>query len=79
MTEYLLQLIESASRERFNDGAALVLRAALKATVNEQRTLAEVRSGRSSSFRGSALSYGLVIKSLLQLPTYLCKLRTIVH
>jgi len=38
------QLIEAAARERFNDGTALVLRAALKATESEQKSLAEIRS-----------------------------------
>jgi hypothetical protein len=44
-TEHLRQLIEAAARERFNDGAALVLRAALKATESRQRSLTEIRSG----------------------------------
>ena len=79
MTENLLQLIEAAARERFNDGAALVLRAALKVTEGEQKTLAEARSGTSSSFCERALSYWLDIKSLLQLPTYLYRLRMIVR
>lgn len=39
------QLIESAARERFNDGAALVMRAALKATESKQKSVADVRSG----------------------------------
>ncbi|KAF8479230.1 RNA polymerase III subunit RPC82-domain-containing protein [Russula ochroleuca] len=38
------KLIEAAARERFNDGAAQVLRAALKATESDQKTLAEIRS-----------------------------------
>ncbi|KAF8503747.1 hypothetical protein F5888DRAFT_1897599 [Russula emetica] len=38
------KLIEAAARERFNDGAAQVLRAALKAIEGDQKTLAEIRS-----------------------------------
>ncbi|EIM82477.1 uncharacterized protein STEHIDRAFT_171381 [Stereum hirsutum FP-91666 SS1] len=38
------KLIESAARERFNDGAALVMRAALKATESKQKSVADVRS-----------------------------------
>ena len=37
--------MEAAARERFNDGAALVLKATLKATESKQRTLTDVRSG----------------------------------
>jgi DNA-directed RNA polymerase III subunit RPC3 len=47
MTELLRQLIEAAARERFNDGAALVLQATLKATENKQMTITENRSGTS--------------------------------
>lgn len=44
-TEHSRQLIEAAARERFNDGAAQVLRAALKSIESDQKTLAEIRSG----------------------------------
>ncbi|KAF8275219.1 hypothetical protein EI94DRAFT_1768490 [Lactarius quietus] len=38
------KLIEAAARERFNDGAALVLKATLKATESKQKTITDVRS-----------------------------------
>ncbi|KAI0282164.1 hypothetical protein BGY98DRAFT_956058 [Russula aff. rugulosa BPL654] len=43
------KLIEAAARERFNDGAAQVLRAALKATESDQKTLAEIRSASTTA------------------------------
>jgi DNA-directed RNA polymerase III subunit RPC3 len=43
------QLIETAARERFNDGAALVMRAVLKATESKQLHVGENRSGMKSS------------------------------
>ncbi|KAA1474824.1 hypothetical protein DENSPDRAFT_852553 [Dentipellis sp. KUC8613] len=42
------KLIEAAARERFNDSAALVMRAALKATETRQKTTADVRSDSTS-------------------------------
>ena len=45
-TSDVFQLIETAARERFNDGAALVIRAALKSTELKQANVAEVRSGK---------------------------------
>lgn len=41
-----IQLIEKAARERFNEGAAAVMRAVLKATESTQTGLTEERSGR---------------------------------
>lgn len=41
---HLSQLLERAARERFNDGAALVLRTVLKATEASQHSLSQVRS-----------------------------------
>ena len=40
-----LQIVEDAARERFNDYAAQVLRATLKATEAKQLHVADVRSG----------------------------------
>lgn len=57
VTEHLRQLIEAAARERFNDGTAQVLRAALKATESDQKTLAEIRSGTFLSCRIFSFSY----------------------
>jgi DNA-directed RNA polymerase III subunit RPC3 len=45
VTEHSRQLIEAAARERFNDGAAQVMRAAFQAIESDQKTLAEIRSG----------------------------------
>lgn len=73
------QLIEAAARERFNDGAAQVLRAALKATETDQKTLAETRSGIFLSSHILSLSYRLVTKPLPQLPTYPCTWRMTMH
>ena len=47
VTEPPRQLIEAAARERFNEGAASVLKATLKATESKQKTLTDVRSGKS--------------------------------
>lgn len=41
-----LQIIEKATRERFNHATSLVLRAMFKATDNKQLTLDDVRSGK---------------------------------
>ena len=57
VTEHPWQLIEAAARERFNDGAAQVVRAALKATEGDQKTLAEIRSGIFLFYRVFSLSY----------------------
>ena len=70
VTEHSRQLIEAAARERFNDGAAQVLKAALKAIEGDQKTLAEIRSGTFLSCPVFSLSYCLVTKPLPQLPTY---------
>jgi hypothetical protein len=70
VTEHSRQLIEAAARERFNDGAAQVLKAALKAIEGDQKTLAEIRSGTFLSCRVFSLSYWLVTKFLPQLPIY---------
>ncbi|KAH9981485.1 hypothetical protein BGW80DRAFT_1270469 [Lactifluus volemus] len=43
------KLIEAAARERFNDGAALVLQATLKATENKQMTITENRSDSTTA------------------------------
>ncbi|KAI0057100.1 hypothetical protein BV25DRAFT_1457417 [Artomyces pyxidatus] len=43
------KLIESAARERFNDGAALVIRATLKATESKQKTIEDIRSDSSTA------------------------------
>jgi DNA-directed RNA polymerase III subunit RPC3 len=42
------QLIETAARERFNDGAALVMRAVLKVTESKQLHVGENGSGIKS-------------------------------
>jgi hypothetical protein len=60
VTEHSRQLIEAAARERFNDGAAQVLRAALEAIEGDQKTLAEIRSGTFLSCRVFSLSYWLL-------------------
>ncbi len=39
-------MIEEAARERYNDGAAMVIRAVLKATEAKQLKLSDVRSGQ---------------------------------
>jgi hypothetical protein len=57
VTEHSRQLIEAAARERFNDGAAQVLRAALKAIESDQKTLAEIRSG---TFLSVVYSHSLI-------------------
>ncbi|KAH9998118.1 hypothetical protein BJV74DRAFT_768004 [Russula compacta] len=64
------KLIEAAARERFNDGAALVLRAALKVTEGKQKTLAEIRSDPTTAANISmhleddrALRSGLVLNT----------------
>jgi len=64
------KLIESAARERFNDGTALVMRATLKATESEQKTLSEVRSASTTAANISmhleddrALKSGLVLNT----------------
>ncbi|KAI0295513.1 hypothetical protein BC826DRAFT_1008186 [Russula brevipes] len=64
------KLIEAAARERFNDGAALVLRAALKATESRQRSLTEIRSDSTTAANIStqleddrALGSGLVLNT----------------
>ncbi|ETW85681.1 hypothetical protein HETIRDRAFT_308981, partial [Heterobasidion irregulare TC 32-1] len=41
------KLIEAAARERFNDSAALVVRAALKSTESKQKSVLDLRSGMS--------------------------------
>jgi hypothetical protein len=41
----IAQIIEQAARERFNEAAALVLRATLKTTETKQLSLEDVRSG----------------------------------
>ena len=70
VTEHSRQLIEAAARERFNDGAAQVLKAALKAIEGDQKTLAEIRSGTFFlSCPVFSLTYWLVTKPLPQLPT----------
>ncbi|KAI0048205.1 hypothetical protein FA95DRAFT_1582316 [Auriscalpium vulgare] len=43
------KLIESSARERFNDGAALVIRAALKATESKQKTIEDIRSDSTTA------------------------------
>jgi len=63
VTEHSRQLIEAAARERFNDGAAQVLRAAFKAIESDQKTLAEIRSGTFLSYLVFSLSYWLVTKA----------------
>lgn len=45
------QLIVKAVKERFNDGAAAVLEAALKITEPSQKNLTDVRSGRCISLQ----------------------------
>ncbi|KAH9966472.1 hypothetical protein BC827DRAFT_1124567 [Russula dissimulans] len=64
------KLIESAARERFNDGTAIVLRGALKATESEQNTLSEVQSASTTAANISthleddrALKSGLVLNT----------------
>ena len=47
VTELPQQLIEAAAGERFNDGAASVLKATFKATESKQKTITDVRSGES--------------------------------
>jgi hypothetical protein len=47
ITESSAQLVETAARERFNDSAALVMRAVLKSTESKQRDVSDVRSGLS--------------------------------
>jgi hypothetical protein len=79
MTEHPRQLIEAAARERFNDGAAEVLRAALKATESDQKTLFEIRSGTFLLCRVFSLSNCLVTKSLPQSPAYLCSWKMSIH
>ncbi len=79
VTEHYRQLIEAAARERFNDGAAQVLRAALKATESDQKTLAEIRSGTFLSYRVFSVSHWLVTKPLPQPPTYPCTWKMIIH
>ena len=39
------KIIVNAARERFNDGAALVVQAALKATEDKSKTVKDPRSG----------------------------------
>ena len=41
----IVQLIETAARERFNDSVALVIRAVLKATEAKQLSVSDIRSG----------------------------------
>jgi DNA-directed RNA polymerase III subunit RPC3 len=41
----VVQLIETAARERFNDSVALVIRAILKATEAKQISVSDIRSG----------------------------------
>ena len=43
------KIVENAARERYNDSAALVVRATLKATESKQLKLSDVRSGQCSS------------------------------
>lgn len=46
ITSYLgPQIIETAARERFNESAALVIRATLKATESKQIGVFDIRSG----------------------------------
>lgn len=42
---HVLQLIEDVVREKFNDSAATVMRAVLKATEGKQASVSDVRSG----------------------------------
>ena len=43
------QIIEDSARRRFNLGAALVMKATIKATESSQLNISESRSRRSSS------------------------------
>lgn len=56
----IMQIIEQAARERFNEAAALVLRATLKTTETKQWNLEDVRSGLTIFM----LEFGLYTKSL---------------
>ncbi|KAH9048495.1 hypothetical protein EDB84DRAFT_1456318 [Lactarius hengduanensis] len=64
------KLIEAAARERFNDGAASVLKATLKATESEQKTITDIRSDPTTAANISmqlehdhALASGLVLNT----------------
>lgn len=45
ISHFGLQIIETAARERFNESAALVIRATLKATESKQNGVSDIRSG----------------------------------
>ncbi|KAI9446641.1 hypothetical protein H4582DRAFT_1907274 [Lactarius indigo] len=64
------KLIEAAARERFNDGAASVLKATLKATESNQKTITDIRSDPTTAANISmqlehahALASGLVLST----------------
>ncbi|KAI0273832.1 hypothetical protein BC834DRAFT_855789 [Gloeopeniophorella convolvens] len=64
------KLFEAAARERFNDGAATVLRAALKATESKQKTIVDIRSDSTTAANVSLqleddheLASGLALKT----------------
>ncbi|KAH9079226.1 hypothetical protein EDB83DRAFT_2341490 [Lactarius deliciosus] len=64
------KLIEAAARERFNDGAASVLKATLKATESKQKTITDIRSDPTTAANISmllehdhALASGLVLNT----------------
>ncbi|KAH9180362.1 hypothetical protein EDB89DRAFT_1918813 [Lactarius sanguifluus] len=64
------KLIEAAARERFNDGAASVLKATLKATESKQKTITDIRSDPTTVANISmqlehdhALASGLVLNT----------------
>ncbi|KAJ7771765.1 RNA polymerase III subunit RPC82-domain-containing protein [Mycena metata] len=49
-------LIVKAAKERFNDGAALVLKTTLKVTESKQKDLLDVRTGNEACFRSFTCS-----------------------
>ncbi|KAH8829625.1 hypothetical protein DL96DRAFT_1598899 [Flagelloscypha sp. PMI_526] len=64
------ELIEKAARERFNDGAAMVLRNVIKSTESSQTSLMRIRSDATSVGKvAAALTDYDNLSSGLQLPT----------
>ncbi|THH15597.1 hypothetical protein EW146_g4910 [Bondarzewia mesenterica] len=64
------KLIETAARERYNDGAAFVIRAALKSTEGKQKSVTDIRSDATTIANIAAqipddynLASGLVLSS----------------
>jgi len=53
------ELIEKAAKERFNDGAALVMRAVLKITEDTQVDVSEAKTGACLPFLSLVLTNNL--------------------